>query len=346
MRNALSLETTLTLALLVVLIALAAASLAALFLLSRRRGGAPIDGLALLQQQLDSVRGELAAYFENQSGRLERAQETMGQRLDHASRSLVEVGQQLGRLERATQQVLEVGQSVAGIENLLRAPKLRGVLGELLLAELLRQSLPASLFKLQYALRDGERVDAVVQVGDAFLPVDAKFPLDNLRRAQDAESESERESFRRAFARDFKKHVDDIASKYIVPDQGTLPLAFLYVPAENVYQQAVLGDWQLAEYALSRRVIPTGPLGFYAFLQTVLLGSRTLAVSGRAREILAGVVQAGLELEQVEQEVSKLSRHLELAGSNAEQLGKRLGRLSETLHRTRDILPPRPEDTE
>jgi DNA recombination protein RmuC len=230
---------------------------------------------------------------------------------------------------------MEVGQSVAGIENLLRAPKLRGVLGEMLLAELLRQSLPESLFELQYPLRGGERVDAVIRLGKELLPIDAKFPLENLRRALETTHEKEKLTYRRAFARDFKKHVDDIATKYIAPDQGTLPLAFLYVPAENVYQQAVLADWELAEYALSRRVVPTGPLGFYAFLQTILLGSRTLAVSGRSREILASLDQAHLDLGLVSEELSKLSRHLELARSNAEQAEKRLTGLSVTLDRAR-----------
>jgi DNA recombination protein RmuC len=334
---ALSFETTLILILLVVLILVSAAALTA-FLVSSRRRGPSSEGLTLLQQQLDALRSELAGYIEGQSTRIERAHDTMGQRLDHASKSVAEVGLQLGRLEQATQNVLEVGQSVANIENLFRAPKLRGVMGEMLLAELLRQSLPEALFKLQHPLASGERVDAVVQVGDSLLPVDAKFPLENLKRAQEADTEAERESSLKAFARDFKKHIDDIAIKYVAPDQGTLPLAFLYVPAENVYQQAVLGDWQLAEYALSRRIIPTGPIGFYAFLQSVLVGAKTLAVSGRAREILAGLEQAGVELERIEQEMSKLSRHLELASSNAGEAQKRMSRLSETLHRTRDDL--------
>jgi DNA recombination protein RmuC len=266
---------------------------------------------------------------------LDQAHATVGERLDQASRTVAEVGQQLGRVEHATQRVLEVGQSVAGIENLLRAPKLRGVLGEILLGEILRQSLPAALFKLQYPLKSGERVDAVIQVGESLLPVDSKFPLENLQRAEKAEAEAERASLRRAFGRDFRKHVDDIASKYIAPGDGTLPLAFLYIPAENVYQQAVLADWQLAEYALAKRVIPTGPLGFYAFLQTVILGSRALAVSGRSGEILSAMDQVALELERVQQELSKLRRHLDLARTNVDQAEKRTGRLAETIDRAR-----------
>jgi DNA recombination protein RmuC len=335
------LETTLLAAFLSLVVLAAVIGAALIFALTRRPAGRPSEGVALLQQQLTALRSELASYLQHQSTQLEQAHETMGERLDRASTSVSEVRQQLGVLEQATERVLEVGKSVAGIENLLRAPKLRGVLGEVLLAELLRQVLPPSLFHLQHPLRSGERVDAAVQVGDHLLPIDAKFPLENLRRADEA-SGAERESYQRAFARDFRRHVDAIASKYIAPDQGTLPMAFLYVPAENVYQQAILGDWKLAEYAVSRHVVPMGPLGLYAFLQSALLGSRTVAVPARAREILAGLEQIALELRQLEDEMSKLGRHLGLARGSLEQLGKRSVRLSETVDRARSTLDAAP----
>ena len=306
--------------------------------LGRRRAADSSQGLGLLQQQLDALRSELARHVEHQSERLEHAQDTMGHRLLEASHSVAEVREQLGILQQATHRVIEVGKSVVNIENLLRAPKLRGVLGESFLAEILKQALPTALFELQHAFPGGERVDAIVRIGDSLLPVDAKFPLDNLRRSLEAESESEALSFRRAFARDFRKHVDDVARKYIRPEQGTLSLAFLYIPAESVYHDAVLGDWPLAEYALSRRVIPTGPLGFYAFLQTVVLGARAIAVPHQAKAILAGLDQMALELEQVEEEMARLARHLELARSTAGQAGRRIEGLTETLDRARTGL--------
>ncbi len=307
------------------------------FLLIRRPGGDSVEGMALLQQQLNALRSELSGYMQHQSAQLEQAHGTMGVRLDRASSSVNEVRQQLGVLEQATERVLEVGKTVAGIENLLRAPKPRGVLGEVLLGELLRQVLPPALFELQYTFKSGERVDAVVRVGENLLPVDAKFPLDNLRRADEAQG-AERDSLLRAFARDFKKHVDAVANKYIVPGEGTLPLAFLYVPAENVYQQAVLGEWDLAEYAVSQHVVPMGPLGLYAFLQSALLGARAVAVPAQSREILSGLEQLTVELKQLKEEMSKLGRHLGLARNNLEQMERRTGHLTETVDRARSSL--------
>jgi len=320
-----------------VVVAATLVALAVAFLLVRRPAGDSSQGMALLQQQLSALRAELSGYMQHQSAQLEQAHETMGARLDRASTSVAEVRQQLGVLEQATERVLEVGKTVAGIENLLRAPKPRGVLGEVLLGELLRQVLPPALFELQYTFKSGERVDAAVRVGENILAIDAKFPLENLRRADEA-SDAEREAFLRAFGRDVRKHVDAVASKYIVPGEGTLPLAFLYVPAENVYQQAVLSDWDLAEYAVSQRVVPMGPLGLYAFLQSALLGSRAIAVPAHSREILAGLEQLSIELRLLDEEMAKLTRHLGLARNNLEQMERRTGHLSETVDRARSSL--------
>jgi DNA recombination protein RmuC len=334
MGASLTLEITLLAA---VVVAAALVALTVAFLLIRRPGGDSAEGLTLLQQQLNALRSELSGYMQHQSAQLEQAHETMGVRLDRASSSVAEVRQQLGVLEQATERVLEVGKTVAGIENLLRAPKPRGVLGEVLLGELLRQVLPPALFELQYTFKSGERVDAAVRVGENILAIDAKFPLENLRRADEA-SGAERDSLLRAFTRDVRKHVDAVASKYIVPGEGTLPLAFLYVPAENVYQQAVLSDWDLAEYAVSQRVVPMGPLGLYAFLQSALLGSRAIAVPAQSREILAGLEQLTIDLKQLEEEMAKLARHLGLARNNLEQMERRTGHLSETVDRARSSL--------
>src|SRR3990172_7033299 len=297
-----------------VVAALALVALTVALVMIRRPGGDSTEGMALLQQQLNALRSELAGYMQHQSAQLEHAHETMGVRLDRASTSVNEVRQQLGVLEQATQRVLEVGKTIAGIENLLRAPKPRGVLGEVLLGELLRQVLPPGLFDLQYAFKSGERVDAVVRVGENLLSIDAKFPLDNLRRADEA-TEAERDALLRAFARDFRKHVDAVAGKYIVP-----------------------GEWELAEYAVARRVVPMGPLGLYAFLQSALLGSRAIAVPAQAREILAGLEQISIELQQLAEEMAKLGRHLGLARGNLEQMERRTGHLSETVDRSRSSL--------
>ena len=150
------------------------------------------------------------------------------------------IHERLAKVDESTAQVLEQAKAFGKLEQALRPPKARGGFGELLLANLLRDRLPAEAFELQYGFRGGERVDAVVKV-ERLIPVDAKFPLDNCERMVEAEDDDGRVLSERAFARDLKTHVDAIATKYIRPDEGTYDFALMYLPAEAVYYELVCG---------------------------------------------------------------------------------------------------------
>ena len=142
----------------------------------------------------------------------------------------------------------------------------------MLLANLLRDMLPADAYRLQYTFRSGERVDAVIRV-DKLLPVDAKFPLDNFERLANAEADDERELHEKAFGRDVKGHIDAIASKYIRPAEGTFDFAFMYLPSEAVYYELVCGKTgNLSAYAHGKRVIAVSPGTLHAYLLMVTQG--------------------------------------------------------------------------
>src|SRR5207247_780003 len=132
-----------------------------------------------------------------------------------------------------------MGETVSEVQQLLQVPRLRGTIGEVWLEELLRQILPGH-YEMQYQFRSGERVDAVLRLGERLVPVDAKFPLEACQRML-ATSGPEQERERRAFARSLKDRIDEIADKYIRPDEGTYEFALMYIPAESVYYEAVMG---------------------------------------------------------------------------------------------------------
>jgi DNA recombination protein RmuC len=312
-------------------------------------------GLVLVQQQLDALRGHLAQALAGQgqlvgqqlaqlSGQMserlresvevvQRAQSSVGDRIDNTVRVVGEVQRGLGELREATVRIYEVGRDVASLHDILRAPKLRGGLGELLLGDLLAQVLPPSHFQLQHAFRNGDRVDAVIRLGDALVTVDAKFPLEDFRRLLSAPDDEERGRARKAFAARIRRHIDDIAAKYIVPDEGTYDFALMYIPAENVYYEAIIREDEhgLAAYALARKVIPVSPNSFYAYLQAIVLGLRGLRIEARAQEVLGQLGRLGGDLNRLRDDVRLVGKHLNNAAGAYATVERRLDRLEAKL---------------
>ncbi|MCM8757588.1 MAG: DNA recombination protein RmuC, partial [Candidatus Omnitrophica bacterium] len=157
---------------------------------------------------------------------LETAHKIMEERLDSATKVFGDLKLGLGKLEENYRQIYELSKEISSLEELLRAPKFRGQMAETMLETLLRDTLPKDKIKMQYRFRNGDIVDAVIMVGSYILPIDAKFPLDNFRRFLKTDSEEEKKLFYRNFVRDLKNRIDEISSKYILPDEGTFNFAF------------------------------------------------------------------------------------------------------------------------
>lgn len=248
------------------------------------------------------------------------------------TRLMGEFQNRLGQLQAATQTMIRMGEDISNLENILRAPKPRGVFGEFFLEELLRQLLPRDRYIPQYSFRNGERVDAVILLGQGMVPVDAKFPLENFKRLLQASLGEEERRNRKQFFQDVKKHIDQIASKYILPEEGTFDFALMYIPAENVYYETLLKDEEgmgtqsLAQYALTRRVIPVSPNSFYAYLQAIVLGLRGLRIENSAREILNTLAQLANDFKKFYVDFETLGRHLTNSKASYEKAQKRLDR--------------------
>ena len=320
--------------------------------LARRDDGA---GLLLLQQQMDALRTQMGQALTGQgqtvgqqlaqltaqvNDRLreslevvQRSQTSVGERLDNTARVVGEVQKGLGELREATAKVYDVGRSVQTLHDILRAPKLRGGFGEYFLADLLAQVLPAEHFTLQHGFRSGERVDAVIRLGDGLVPVDAKFPLEDFRRMLDAADDDARARARKGFVARVRKHVDDVAAKYVLPDEGTYDFALMYVPAENVFYEAVVRDEarELVSYALERKVIPVSPGTLYAYLQAIVLGLRGLRIEARAKEVLDQLARLGGDLERLRDDMRLVGRHLGNAQQAFISADRRLERFEQKL---------------
>jgi DNA recombination protein RmuC len=314
-------------------------TLVAVVVLMVRSRPKPDQSLLLLQQQLNGLQQRLDEFGRTVAENLQQSTAQMNTRLDRAAQVVGDLREKLG-------QIHEVGRAAAELVNILRAPKLRGGMGELFLGDLLAQILPPEHYRLQHRFKSGEVVDAAIRIGQKLVPVDAKFPYENFKRVVEAGTETERIAARKQFLRDVKKHVDAIAGKYILPDEGTYDFALMYVPAENVYYETIIKEeageeHQLFSYALQKRVIPVSPNSFYAYLQTILLGLRGMKVEQQAQQILAALTRLRGDFERLQENFRLLGKHLtNAAGSYAEtekSLTKFDAKLSQVEH---PQLPP------
>jgi len=290
----------------------------------------PDQGMLLLQQQLNSFQQRLDAFGQTVAENLQQSSTSMNTRLDNAAKVIGDLREKVG-------QIHEVGKAAAELVNIMRAPKLRGGMGELFLGDLLAQILPPEHYQLQHRFKSGDIVDAAIQIGQRLVPVDAKFPYENFRRVLEAPTDAERGTARKVFMRDVKKHIDAIADKYILPDEGTYDFALMYVPAENVYYETIIKEdvtgeeHQLFSYALQRRVVPVSPNSFYAYLQTILLGLRGMKVEQQAQEILATLARLRGDFERVQEGFRVLGKHLTDAASTYAATEKSLTKLDDKL---------------
>lgn len=289
-----------------------------------------------IQRQLGQVLGHVSDRLKENADTLNSTQQSLGERLDNAARVVGQVQRSLGGLEEANRKIYEVGKDIASLQEILRAPKLRGGLGEFLLEDLLGQILPSQHFSIQYGFRSGDKVDAVIKLGSGLVPVDAKFPLENFKRVMEATNDEDRNRAKRQFVADVKRHIDAVAAKYILPDEGTYDFALMYIPAENVYYEAIIRDESPEEkspchYAMSKHVIPVSPNSLYAYLQAIVLGLKGMKIEDRAKDIIQYLSRLQGDFAKFREEFVLLGKHMGHAQSSYQSADRRLEQFGQKL---------------
>lgn len=290
------------------------------------------DKYLMLQEALNGTTKQMMAQLSEVRRSLELQGKSVGERLDGAAKAYSDVKSHLTKLEEANKRIYDVGKDISSLQEILRSPKLRGGLGELSLETLL-ESLPRDSYAFQYAFRDGKKVDCVIQFKDHYVPVDAKFSLENFQKYLAATDEKEKKAFRKAFVADVKKRIDETAD-YIRPDEGTLDFALMYIPAENVYYEVIVKNEDgvgLDEYARQKHVIPVSPNNLFAYLQTILLGFRGLQIQKEAKNILASLSRLKGDFGKFQSEYEVVGSHLTNARNKYDSSEKMLERISDKL---------------
>jgi DNA recombination protein RmuC len=289
-----------------------------------------------IQQQLGQMLNHVNERLKENAEVLNQTQQSLGERLDNAARVVGNVQRSLGSLEEANRRIYEVGKDIASLQEILRAPKLRGGLGEFLLEDLLAQILPAEHYSVQHRFQSGEKVDAVIRLGPSLVPVDAKFPLENFKRILEAANDEEKSRAKKQFTADVKKHIDAIAARYIVPDEGTYDFALMYIPAENIYYETIIRDdspdeKSLSHYAMSQHVMPVSPNSFYVYLQAILLGLKGMKIEDRAREIIQYLGRLQGDFARFREEFTLLGKHVGHAQASYQNADRRLEQFGQKL---------------
>jgi len=284
---------------------------------------------ASLQDQIHALSGQMNDQMKQNSRFLQENQQSYREIMG-------DVQHRLGVLQHATQSMMDIGKDISSLHDILKAPKLRGGMGEFLLAELLRQILPEDHFSLQYRFANGSQVDAIIRLGDGLIPVDAKFPLENFKRILEAGSDEKQAEARKFFWKDVKKHIDDIGSKYILPEEGTFEFALMYIPSESIYYETIIKDdaqnESLSAYAMKRKVIPVSPNSFYAYLQSIVRGLKGMRIERSAQIILESLGQLEVDLEQCLTDFEKIGGHLAHARTAYEKTEQRFQKLKNRLN--------------
>ena len=266
---------------------------------------------------------------------IQEAHKTIGQSLGNANNLFGGVHEKLGRLEETNRQIIDISKDISSLQELLRAPKFRGQMGESMLENLLSQVLPKDHYSMQHRFKSGDAVDAVIRLGERLVPVDAKFSLENFQKMLEAQDEQQKNGFRRKFIQDVKNRVEEIASKYILPAENTYDFALVYIPAENVYYEVIIKEDLLA-YFVAKKVIPVSPNTFYAYLQVICLGLKGLKIEENAKAILKNLSGLSIEIDKFREDFTVLGNHLNNARTKFDDSQKRLERFSDKLTNIQD----------
>lgn len=319
------------------------------FLWQRGKQGTTDDsqGLMMLQSQLQ----DLSRAMENKLGegtdrmfssmktQFDQSQRLMSDITKQVSDQLIEVTKGVTETKESTKQVFTIAEQLNNLEKVLKNQKQRGNLGEASLELILGNILPPTAFQMQYEFPGGETVDAIIRTKEGFIPVDAKFPLENYMRLLDERDDERRKEYEDAFKRDLKKRIDE-TSKYIRPKDDTLPFAFMYIPAESIYYDLLTGGVgavnarNLIDYAYNeKKVIIVSPTTFAAYLQSVLYGFKAFKIEEQAKDIAKNVEALSRHLKAYEDYYKKVGNALSTTVNHYNAGYKELGKIDKDVLR-------------
>ena len=314
----------------------------AYFVFGRKKEDANTDtGLNLILTQIN----ELSRTVDSKIGETHKqVNESLKFHSSESNKIIRDVTERLTRLDETNKQVISFADQLQSLENILRNPKQRGILGEYYLETVLKNVLPPGSYQMQYAFPDGTIVDAAVFVKDKIIPIDSKFSLENYNRMIEMIDETEKAKLLKIFEEDLKNRILETA-KYIQPTKGTTDFAFMFIPHEAIYYDLITGKVGTGQENLIRRaagkykVIITSPTSFLAYLQTVLQGLKALQIEESAKEIIKKVEDLGRHLKSYDEYHAKLGNAIGTVVNHYNTSGKELKKIDKDVLRIAGASP-------
>lgn len=310
-------------------------------LFNKRKGEDKSDtGVQLLTQV-----SELIKIVDSKLGESHRQMnESLKFHSSESNKIIRDVTEKLTRLDETNKQVISFADQLQNLQDILKNPKQRGILGEYYLETVLKNVLPPGSYQMQYAFPDGNIVDAVVFVKDKIIPIDSKFSLENYNKILETRDEVEKQRLEKIFENDLKNRILETA-KYIQPKEGTTDFAFMFIPHEAIYYDLLTNKIGQSEENLIQRsagkykVIIVSPTSFLAYLQTVLQGLKAMQIEESAKEIIKKVEDLGRHLKSYDEYHSKLGNSLNTVVNHYNASNKELKKIDKDVLRIANTSP-------
>jgi DNA recombination protein RmuC len=289
-----------------------------------------VEWLKTMQNSIEKTNRDLNEAMRGSSSDMARVlsanSKQLNERLDTAAHVIGDLKKNLGEMS-------EVGRGIRSLQEFLQSPKLRGNIGEQVLSDMIGQTFPKNSFHLQYTFKSGMKVDAALKTDAGLLCIDSKFPMENFTLLHSGETEIIRSQAKKDFVTDVKKHLSDISKKYILPEEGTMDFALMYIPSEAVYYElANIND--LMNFARSVRVYPVSPNTLYAHLQVLLLSFQGKELENKSREVFRLLRAIQKDYGKIDENLGILGKHINNAYNSMNTVTNSFTLLGQKLSKT------------
>jgi len=268
--------------------------------------------------------------LKEQNEAMQNQSKVLWERLDNASKVIGGVQKQLGSIE-------EFGKDMKDLSNVLKSPKLRGGLGEQFLYDILSDSLPKEFYQVQYKFKNGAMCDAVIFSSNGIIPIDSKFSMENYQAMSNADNDKDRDTYKKMFTKDVEKRIDEIASKYILPDEGTTDQAVMYVPSESIYYELITNNQKIIDYSNKRKVVLSSPNTITFLLKTILIAFKQSQLNKSANEILKSLDGLIVEGNKFNEELDTLDGHITRSAKSMDNVKNRYTKLFGKIEKMHEI---------